>query len=278
MNCDPTPNYFSFLEADDNIVRYHSPTHRDLVSALDACIVVDISDWKRLGDLGKTIRKFGIPIGCVDHHIPTDLHADVHLSDQTASSTGELLYDFLNWVKADFDQSMLNALYTCILTDTGSFRFANTTSRTHEIVADLLRRGAAFRTVYERVYESYSPNRAKLTGHLLVNMQFNVDGQLAWFVLSQELLNQYNVETWEIEGLSELPRSIADVQISMMFMELIDGRTKVSFRSRGNVAVHQLAGQFGGGGHPFAAGAMIEKSPDRIVAKVVQAAKTLLSR
>ncbi len=276
-NCDSTPRYFTFLEQPDKILVYDPDTHRRLLSNIDVGIVVDISDWKRLGALGRDMQDLDMRLICIDHHIPTDLNADVYLSDQSACSTGELLYDFFKWTGVEFDQLMLDALYTCLLTDTGSFRFTNTTFRTHEIVADLLRMGANFRKVYQHVYESYSPNRIRLTGHLMANMRFAANSRLAWFVLSQDLLEKNNVEPWEIEGLSELPRSIANVEISMMFTELSNGTTKVSFRSKGNLSIHKLANQFGGGGHPFAAGARIEESLSVIVPKVVDAAKELLS-
>ena len=274
-NPNPVPFYFQFLDADNEISCFEKKQDLKLIQSLDGAIIVDISDWDRLGDLGAVLRSNNIPIICIDHHIPTDVIGSIQIIDRSASSTGELIYDFLIDSKADFNTEIVNALYTSILTDTGSFRYSNTTAKTHLIAADLHNRGVDTKTIFRNIYENYSKNRYYLMGQLLVNMKFECQDRLVWFVVSRQLVEETGVQPWEIEGLSELTRNISNVELSIMFTETENG-TKVSFRSRGNVPVNELAHQFGGGGHKFACGAMLNMDTDKATSLVIEKAKKLL--
>jgi len=273
-NPNPIPFYFQFLDPNNDISCYKNEKDHKLIQTLDGAIIVDISDWERMGELGRALRKNNIPMMCIDHHIPTDIIGEVQILDRSASSTGELIYDFLIDSKADFNSEIVNAIYTCILTDTGSFRFSNTTAKTHLIAADLLNRGVDIKTIHSNIYENYSKNRYYLMGHLLVNMNFECHDQLVWFVLTKELIRDMKVEQWEIEGLSELTRNISNVEISIMFTEVNNG-TKVSLRSKGNISINELANQFGGGGHQFACGATLNMDKEKAVSIVIHEAKKL---
>lgn len=272
INVDPTPAFFSFLDQEKNIQRYDAERSLPLVEAVDCCIVVDVNEWKRLGDIHVPLQVKRIPLACIDHHPTTSPVGEVQVIDPTASSTGELVYDFLIDVGAELTPLMVDALYTCLLTDTGSFRFSNTTAETHRIAADLLQRGARSRFIYSELYESYSKNRAWLQGELLANMRFECDGQLAWFVLSQDMLRKTGAQLWESEGFSELPNVIREVQVSIMFTESEDGSVKASFRSKGRVPIRPLAEAFGGGGHAFAAGAALKMNLEQAVKTLIPAA------
>ena len=276
LNCDKTPAFFNFLDPDQKIVKYDPKEHTSIIENLDGVIVVDISDWARLFEVGEAIQQCNIPVACIDHHIPTDTMGPVQVSDQLASSTGEMLYEFLLDSHVEMSIPIVNALYTCILTDTGSFRFSNTTSVTHRVAADLLELGAEFKKIYRYVFESNSQNRSVLKGHLLANMHFECSGKLAWFVLSDQLLRDTGAELWEAEGFSELPRSIEGVEISLMFIEKSLNKTKVSFRSKGQISINGLAGKFGGGGHKFASGAMLSLGVSEAIKAVVQDAMKLI--
>jgi phosphoesterase RecJ-like protein len=277
LNCEKTPQFFLFLDPDKKIQVFNSPSHEQIFREADGAIVVDISDWKRLDEVGKAIKQCDLPVACVDHHIPTDEMGAVQISDQKASSTGELLFEFFKYCDAVMSPPIVEALYTCILTDTGSFRFSNTTPKTHLIAAELIELGVNFRKVYQYVYESYSPGRSLLMGHLLANMHFEASGKMAWFILSQDLLKTTSAELWEIEGFSELPRSIKGVEISVMFTETPDGFTKASFRSKGNIPINGLANKYGGGGHKYASGALITETMSDVVRRVVRDAIDLVN-
>ena len=275
VNCSPMPKFFHFLDP-ENMIKVFEDFPNGLFESLDGVIVVDISDWGRLKGIGEAIQKNNIPIACIDHHIPSDDMGEIVVSDQTASSTGELLYDFFEQDNCIWTQRMVDGLYTCILTDTGSFRFSNTTPLTHRISADLIDKGADFRKIYEAIYESQSKNRAVLLGKMLAELQFECDDRLAWYVLTRKILTETGAQDWEIEGFSELPRTIENVEISIMFTETKDGKTKISFRSKGRIPINGLANEFGGGGHKFAAGATLQLNLEEAKKQIIKKAKILV--
>jgi len=277
LNCDRMPDYFSFLDPEGEIALFEEQAHDALVAGLDGCIVVDISDWARLRGLGSALRRHNIPVACIDHHIPSDKMGEVHVCYQEASSTGEMIYDLLLDSGAELTLPIVDAIYTCVMTDTGSFRFSNTNARTHRIAAELLERGAHYRAIYEKVYENNSKQRTLLMAKLLERMHFACDDRLAYFSLTQELLRQTGAQLWETEGFSELPRTIARVEVSLMFTETEAGNTKVSFRSKGRVAINGMATLFGGGGHKYASGATLAMSLNQAVEAVVEEARKLFT-
>ncbi|MBN1560637.1 bifunctional oligoribonuclease/PAP phosphatase NrnA [candidate division KSB1 bacterium] len=276
INSDPLADFFTFLTNDIQVKQFQRQKHQPLIESCDGCLVVDVSDWHRLGDIGLVLRERAIPLACIDHHLQGGKMGDVHVIDEKASSTGELVYDFLKSANAALSQNIIDAIYTCILTDTGSFKFSNTTPDTHLIAAELLERGARFQKIYAELYESDSIGRTLLKGHLLAHMQFACDDRIAWFVLSQELLHVTGAQECDAEGFADLARSIKSVEISIMFSEKKDGLTKASFRSRGCIPIHALAEQFGGGGHKYAAGAALQWRLNEAIDIVLAAAKTYL--
>ena len=277
LNMDPTPKFFKFLDPEDRIAVFDAKQHHDLFQSLEGAIVLDISDWGRLREIGKRLRSANCPVACIDHHIVTDVLGEVQIAIESACSTGELLYDFFIHQGIRLNSNIVNALYTCILTDTGSFRFSNTNARTHRIAADLMERGADFRKIYQQVYENYSKNRSLLKGHLLADMHFECGNRLAWFALTRELLARTGAELWEAEGLSELPRSIDEVEVSLLFTETDDSTTKVSLRSKGRVPVNDLAVRFGGGGHKYASGITLSMPLGEAIERIIPEVKQLLS-
>ena len=120
INCEKTPQFFLFLDPEKKIRVFDPQIHEQIFREAGGAIVVDISDWRRLDDVGKAIKQYAIPVACVDHHIPTDEMGAVQISDQKASSTGELLFEFFKFCGAVMSPPIVEALYTCILTDTGS--------------------------------------------------------------------------------------------------------------------------------------------------------------
>jgi phosphoesterase RecJ-like protein len=260
------------------IEQFDTAVHIPLMSTFDVCFVVDVSEWKRLGLIADTLRASSFPIVCIDHHLSAGKLGDPQVIDPNASSTGELIYDFLTTMNADLSQGIVDSLYTAILTDTGSFKFSNTTAQTHQITSDLLAKGANFTKIYSELYESDSISRILLKGHLLANMKFEKDGRFAWFVMSYELQEKLGAKPWESEGFSDLPRAVKSVEISIMFSEDADGLAKASFRSKGRIPINTLAEQFGGGGHKFASGAALEWPLHEAVDKVTTAAKIYLDQ
>jgi nanoRNase/pAp phosphatase (c-di-AMP/oligoRNAs hydrolase) len=272
LNSSPTPKFYRFLDPDNIIRVFDNDKHIGEIAGADGCIVLDISDWKRLRTVGQALRDHNISTVCIDHHMLSDRIGDVQVMDDTASSTGEMLYDFFSHSGIEINEKMANALYTCVLTDTGSFRFSNTTPNTHHVAAALIEKGADFRRIYREVYESYSVGRVKLMGQAWDNMHFDFGNRLAWYTITQKMMRDTSVDPSEIEGFSELPRIVEGVEVSLLFTELTSGKIKISLRSKGLLSIHEVALEFKGGGHKFAAGAVIdgplESAQKRVLAKV----------
>ncbi len=278
INSDPLPHTFEFLTNGFQIEQFDRQRHPDDFSSFDGCFVLDVSEWKRLGSIAESLRRADIPIACIDHHLSKGQIGRTKVIDECASSTGELIYDFLKTMNAEFSQGVVDSLYTAILTDTGSFKFSNTTAQTHLITSDLLAKGANFQKINAELYESDSISRSLLKGHLLANMHFECDGRFAWFVMSHQLQDKLGAKPWESEGFSDLPRAVKSVEISIMFSEDADGLAKASFRSKGRIPVNTLAEKFGGGGHKFASGAALEWPLNEVIDKITKAAKAHLAQ
>ncbi|MCR4438770.1 MAG: bifunctional oligoribonuclease/PAP phosphatase NrnA [bacterium] len=269
INVSPTPNHYRFLDPEGAIAQYDPSQHLELFRSAGGVFIVDISDWARLREVGKVIREFHLPRVCIDHHTQSDGMADIEVVDSSASCTGELLFDLSRAMGIKPTGRLTEALYTCLVTDTGSFRFANTTPEVHRMAAELVAAGVEVGKVYEEVYESNSPAKVRLMGEVLRSLSFECEGALAWFALTRQALEQSGVMTWELESFPELPRMVAGVEVSLSLTELNNGRTKISLRSKGRIPVIGIAAKFGGGGHTFAAGASVPGSLDTVLEQVL---------
>jgi phosphoesterase RecJ-like protein len=229
---------------------------------------------KRLGLLADAVRALRIPRIVIDHHVPTEEPAGELLLDDTgACATGELVFDFAITLGLEITPQTAHALYCAILTDTGGFRYSNTSSRCHAIAAVLLRYGVDPEETYRRIYASVSPGRLHLLRDALNSL--GVDGAhgIAWISVTADALERYEVSPEDLDGIVEHPRSIAGTRLALFFRDLGYGKVKVSFRSTGDVDVNEFARQFGGGGHAKASGALITGPLETVRDRVVQAAR-----
>jgi len=258
INKSPIAYNYLFLDPFHEILVYDPHQHQSLLEAAEAFFILDISDWERLREVGQFIQASPKPKICIDHHNCPYQFTDIDIIDASVSSTGELVYELLLELKAPFNKRMAEAIYTCILTDTGSFRFSNTTPRAHHIVAELIQKGVNSREIYQNVYEQNSPSKMKLLGLILQNLNFECSDRLVWFNVTQQMLAQTRAASWDTEGFADFPRSIQGVEISLMFIELERSKTKVSFRSKGKIPLNSVAMKLGGGGHEFASGALLQ--------------------
>ena len=275
VNPTPWPDLFSYLLGDD--VEDRSDAGVAALKDVDLLIVLDISDVKRLGALTDTVRKLGIPRLVIDHHIPSDDRAgDVVLADTTACATGELVYDLACELGYEITPAVAKALYTAILTDTGGFRFSNTTPRCHAIAADLLAAGLDPEEMYQRVYASAPVGRLRLLAEVLQTLGVDEGKGLTWLSMNAGALEQHNVRQEDLDGIVEHARSIAGTRMAVFFRDLGHGKVKASFRSTGGVDVNAFARAFGGGGHARASGALIAGTLDDVRERVLAAARRVL--
>ncbi len=275
INNNPVPENYRFLDPNQQMEVFNKDRHIELLTSADVLFILDISDWGRLRELGELVRELSLKTVCIDHHPVQEPFADLDIIYPEASSTGELIYELLKGLNARFTQRICEAIYTAILTDTGSFRFTNTNPAAHRIVAELLEAGINPQKIYSNVYENQSLARVKLMARVLGGIQLEYDGRLAWMKITQQMLKETGATLKDTEGLADFPRSIAGVEVALLFMELEDGKVKISFRSKGNVVINGLAKEFNGGGHAFAAGASTDGPLDTVIPNVLQRAAAL---
>jgi len=253
----------------------------DAVQALreaDCFLVLDISDLGRLGNLAETIRARGIVTACIDHHVsPGALPDGPRLVDATASATGELVYDLATVAGWPIEEEVARPLYVAMLTDTGGFRFGNTTPGILRRAASLLEAGVHPERLYEQVYATAPEGRIRLTAEVLQTLAVEPDLGLSWVTVPAGAIERHGVSTDDLDGLVEFARSIQGTRLALLFRTLSNGRVKVSFRSVGDFDVAAFAQQFGGGGHAKASGASIGGSMDEVRARVLGAARNALA-
>ncbi len=272
VNPTPWPSIFDFLlEAS---IQDHTRHGARALKELDALVVLDVSDISRLGQLTEATRKLAVPRIVIDHHVPTDEPAgELLMDDPRACATGELVWDFAMTLGLEITTPIAEALYTAILTDTGGFRYANTTPRCHAIAAHLLSAGVDPETMFRRIYASVSPNRLFLLRDALHSIGHDAEHGISWISVTADALDRYDVSPEDLDGIVEHPRSIIGTRLALFFRDLGYGKVKVSFRSTGTVDVNRFAREFGGGGHAKASGALITGGLDDVRDRVIAAAR-----
>jgi len=276
VNPTPWPDMYKFLLGDD--VRDESDKGAKALKDADVLIVLDISDVKRLGVLAEAVRRLSIPKLVIDHHLPSDEPpSKLMLADTTACATGELIYDFATCVGLEITPDIARALYIALLTDTGGFRFSNTTARCLSISGQLIASGVEPEEMYGRLYASMPVGRLHLLRDALATLEVDPEYGISWISVAAGAAEQYGLRSEDLEGIAEHPRSIGGTRLAIFFRDLGHAKVKVSFRSTGDVDVNKFAKQFGGGGHARASGALIEGDLEIVRKKVVGAAREFLA-
>jgi bifunctional oligoribonuclease and PAP phosphatase NrnA len=275
VNPTPWPAPFDFLLHHD--IDEKSSRGSKALRDADVLLVVDISDVTRLGNLAGAVRELKVPKLVIDHHVATDEPAgEISFSDTTACATGELVYDLAKVLDLEITPRVADGLYVAILTDTGSFRFSNTTPRALAIAADLLGRGVDPEAMYQRVYASAPIGRLRVLAESLATLGYDEKLGLTWLSLDAGALDRHGIKSEDIDGIVEHARSIAGTRLALFFRELPGGKVKVSFRSTAGTDANAFARRFGGGGHVRASGALMSGSLPDVIDRVVSAAREYL--
>ena len=256
---------FNFMPESSLIARPpEQPGTFDLAVALDTAI------QNRLGRAGDAVRA-GTWIN-IDHH-PTNPHyGNLNYVDPTAPATGQIIFELLFAEKFPLTPAIAENLFVAISTDTGSFQYSNTTARTFEIGAELVRCGVNVGRVSQLLYESYPRRRVELLRELLDTMRFAANGQVAYFSLSLRVANELGVKPEDNEGLIDHLRAIQGVIVAVFFEELPEGKVRISMRSKSEAAdVSAICLRFGGGGHKLAAGARLRGTLAEAEERVMEA-------
>jgi phosphoesterase RecJ-like protein len=275
VNPTPWPEMYKFLLGDD--VKDSSDAGAKGLKDADVLVVLDISDVKRLGVLAEAVRRLTIPKLVIDHHLPSDEPpSTMMVTDTTACATGELIFDFATVMDLKITPDIARALYIALLTDTGGFRFSNTTARCLSIAGQLIASGVEPEEMYGRLYASMPVGRLHLLRDALATLEVDPEYGISWISVAAGAAEQYGLRSEDLEGIAEHPRSIGGTRLAVFFRDLGHDKVKVSFRSTGDVDVNKFAKQFGGGGHARAAGALIEGDLEVVRRKVIAAAREFL--
>ena len=244
----------------------------------DVAIALDTAVQNRLGSTTAAVGSAKLWIN-IDHHPSNPRYGDLVYIDPTAPATAQILFELLTNQKFPITPAIAENLYVAISTDTGSFQYPNTTVRTFEIAAELVRGGVNVGRISQLTYENFPRRRIELLRDLLATMRFACDGKLAYFSLSQASALALGVIPEDNEGLIDHLRAIQGVIVAIFFEELTDGKVRVSMRSKNEaVDVCAICTQFGGGGHVLAAGARVRGTLPEVEKKIVEQACAAIER
>jgi len=271
-NQDAVPPKLKFLDPERRFRRPSSGHSFDVVIATD-CAALD-----RMGRVADHIGNRGRFIN-IDHHASNTLYADINWVSPREPSTGELIFDLCQWAGWPITRPIADCLFTAISTDTGSFQYPSTTPDTLQTAARLVEVGAGLGRICEEVYQSYPLTRIKLLRHVYSTFRLTHDSRTAYFWLKKRDYTRAGAATDESEGLIDHIRSIDGVVVAVVFEEVQEELTRISWRSKSDaIDVGALAEAFQGGGHRAAAGARVTGRPLGVQRRVLGAIKRALTK
>ncbi len=269
INEDMVPYGYDFLCANKPIHLLNKESNN---IKFDCFVVLDCADLKRTGDVYKLNKNK--PVLNIDHHISNQFFGDVNWVDSGASSCSEMIFKLFKKLRQRIDKDAALALYTGVMTDTGSFRYSNTSSFTFKVASELLRSGINVPQVYRNTYENIPISDIKLLLRLLPRIRFYCQGRVAGFQINKELIKIKKPSIDLAEQLLNFGRLIKGVQVVVLFKENLGRKNevRVNLRSQGKVDVNKIASFFGGGGHKTASGCTlignIKKIERDVMAKI----------
>lgn len=258
---DPLPPQFSYL-AEDNSAAAFAPS---FITA------VDVADTQLLGE---SLMQYGEKVDlCIDHHGTNKDYAKESLVQSDSAAACEILYEVITAMGVKLTPQMASCLYTGLATDTGCFKYPNTSAKTHRIAADLIEAGADYARINRELFDTKSKARVAIEKLVLESLGFAADGRIAWACITRKMLEETGAAESELDGLASLPRMIEGVEIGITFREEKDGGYKISVRTATEADASAICANFGGGGHPRAGGCRIDAPYETVRGLLVEAAK-----
>ena len=259
------PSFLNWLPGQNKIINFSLNQKKviSLIDEADLILTLDYNDLSRTGEMESILTSAKIPFVMVDHHENPKSYADLTFSEPQISSTSEMVYNIISKLDhSKIDSNIATCLYTGMMTDTGSFRFPSTTSKTYLIASKLIDFGANHSKIYQNVYDNYTFNRIRLLGTCLSNLKKIKNLPVVYTFLSQEDLHINNFKKGDTEGFVNYGLSLKNISLSVIMIEdKLQNLIKMSFRSKGNFSVNKFAKiYFNGGGHHNAAGGISLKS------------------
>lgn len=261
LNDSPVPHAFEFLARHLPLESWDAARAERCFDESDALIVLDTSNRQRIGRLAEVAARHVITIAIVDHHkTHTRGFGQVNVIEPEASSTGEIVYDLMREAGATVTPEIAEALYVALMTDTGSFRYSNTSEHAHRMAAHLVEIGVDPQLMHTKVHTHASAGRLRFFGEALSALELVADGRIVVLEVAPDQFAKHGLVGADTEGLVDLPRTIAGVEAVALFSEVEPGKVKVSLRSTGRVSIDGICSRLGGGGHAHAAGVMLHGS------------------
>ena len=263
FSSDPVPANLSFLPhaASINVGRL-PPKKR-----FDAAILLECSTPQRGGDLSSVLERAGKVVN-IDHHKTSQHYGDVNIVESRSSSTAEIVYRLFYGMNVHITKAEAACLYVGIVTDTGRFHFPATSPRTLEVASRLLETGFEFSKINDLLYATKSCQALKVLGRALESLELLFSGRAAVITLKLSDFKDFDASPEHTENVINYGMMVPGVQLAVLFREE-DGRTSVTFRSRGRADVSLLASVFGGGGHKNASGCKMKAGMEEARKKVL---------
>ena len=248
VNADGLAPLFRFLPGSDAL-----ETATENAPEPDRVIIaVDCADRRRLG---AAFDSWNRPADVnIDHHVSNPGYAKLNVIDAAAPATAQLLFEIISALRWPLTADVASNLYVGLMTDTGSFRYRQTTARTFAVATQLVEAGADPTALSEGCYQGFRPERLLLLREMLNSLHFREDGKVAWFHLTPETYARSGATPDETEGLIEYLQAVRTVEAAFVLEAMAGGMTRASLRSRGLVDVNRICAELGGGGHKLAAG------------------------
>lgn len=249
---DLIPDKYSFLPRAEEIIDSSRAKDR-----YDCLIVLDNGDFSRAGVSKDVIKRCDMIIN-IDHHLTNDLYGQINFVDTNASSVGEIIYQLLKINGFELSKNTAECLYTSIVSDTGGFKYSNTTSLTLSIAGDLINTGIDFSEIYNRIFDVKTVPQINLMSKVTSTLKTFLDDRAALLYLSKSMLDECNATEEDASDFVNFARDISGVEVGVFIKEKDSKTSRVSLRSKNFVDVRAIAEKFGGGGHLRAAGCTIE--------------------
>lgn len=260
---DNVPANLTFLPCIKNI-----EILKEVKETFDLLVLIDTGELERTGiiDIDKSYKK----LINIDHHATSTGLGDLYYINPSAAASGEIIYQLIKLMGIDTDKEIGTCLYTALFTDTGGFRFSNTTSITHQIAGDLINMGIDFVSIASKVYDEMSLNKFRLLKDVMDTLELYDNNKIAFLTVTKDMFNKNGAKREDTENIINYAKNINSVEIAAIFIEEND-KIKISLRSKNVMDVSKIAKYFGGGGHEKAAGYSTNK-------KIEDAKKDLLEK
>jgi phosphoesterase RecJ-like protein len=265
---DEVPEIYRFLKCSDRI-----STTIPSSEAFDVAIFLECPRADRSGsNCVPVINQIPLWVN-IDHHVENSRFGHLNIIDPGLSAVGEIIYELFGAMREPIDMVVAEAVYAAIMTDTGSFKYSNTTARAHEISSQLIELGVSPYDMYQNIYENVSPSAAMITAR--AHSTLEIDGRISCITITRAMLEETGATAEDTHDIVSLGKPIKDVEVALLFRETGNG-VKVSLRSKNYLDVNRIAVQFGGGGHLRAAGCILATDMAQAKEKVFAAVRKAL--